>query len=315
MNDPLEREADQVADHVMRSAGPAIGARPSGAPAGVIRRACERCAEEEEEKKNVVRRSAAQPGGGAELTVSERMHAGIESAQQGGGRELPAGTRSFMGQRFGHDFSRVRIHADSRAARLADGLGARAFTVGSDVFFASGEYRPETRDGMRLLAHELTHTVQAAPGLIHRQRCAYGEIREWAIVSQRDHTAPGGLGDAVASLEASCARGEPCRCVDGSSATAPGDQAAWRNITSSTGTDCSAGGEYMCVGTQQCTVVQRCYQCDGNRRRLVNRPTPLEPVGQTSVTGKGTLYFYTDPLQGWCNAADRRSACQQAQGG
>jgi hypothetical protein len=258
-----------------------------------------------------VRRSAQQSSAGAGgLVVSDRMQSGIASLQRRGGSPLPAGTRSFMEQRFGHDFSRVRVHADGNAAELAGGLGARAFTVGSDIVFGGGEYRPHTREGTRLLAHELTHTVQAPPGHIQRQQCAYGEIRSWAIVSQSDLSAPAGLGDAVASLEASCARGQPCSCIDGAGATAPGDQAAWQNINAATGTDLSGGGEYMCVGTQGCEVVRRCYQCNGTRRERVNRATPLAPVGQATVAGKGTLYFYTDPLQGWCNAADRRSACR-----
>jgi hypothetical protein len=264
-----------------------------------------------------VRRAALQPsaaGSAGGLVVSDRMQSGIESLQRRGGSPLPVQTRSLMEQRLGHDFSRVRVHADGNAAELAGGLGARAFTVGSDIVFGGGEYRPQTGEGTRLLAHELTHTLQAPSGRIRRQRCAYGEIRSWAIVSQSDLSAPAGLGDAVTSLEASCARGQSCSCVDGTGATAPGDQAAWQNIGAATGTDLSGGGEYMCVGTQDCEIVRRCYQCNGTRRERVNRPTRLAPVGQATVPGKGTLFFYTDPLQGWCNAADRRSACRPAAG-
>ncbi|MGH7230239.1 MAG: DUF4157 domain-containing protein, partial [Nitrospiraceae bacterium] len=68
---------------------------------------------------------------------------------------------------FGHDFSRVRLHADASAHATADALAARAFTLGSDVVFASGEYAPHSPAGRYLLAHELTHVVQqgAAPRL------------------------------------------------------------------------------------------------------------------------------------------------------
>jgi hypothetical protein len=54
----------------------------------------------------------------------------------------------------------VRVHTDERAAGVAESLGARALTVGSDVAFARGEYWPGTVTGDALIAHELAHTVQ-----------------------------------------------------------------------------------------------------------------------------------------------------------
>ena len=65
-----------------------------------------------------------------------------------------------MEARFGHDFSRVRIHSDNGADSTARALGARAYTVGEEVGFASGEYAPGTTRGSSLLTHELTHVVQ-----------------------------------------------------------------------------------------------------------------------------------------------------------
>ncbi|MBI3900067.1 MAG: DUF4157 domain-containing protein [Gammaproteobacteria bacterium] len=65
-----------------------------------------------------------------------------------------------MEPRFDHDFSRVRIHTDARAAESARALNARAYTVGRDVVFNAGEYSPGVGGGRRLLAHELTHVVQ-----------------------------------------------------------------------------------------------------------------------------------------------------------
>ena len=76
------------------------------------------------------------------------------------GRPLEAGTRAAMERGFGHDFGRVRVHTDARAAAAAESVGARAFTVGSAVVFGAGEYRPGTGAGSRLLAHELAHVVQ-----------------------------------------------------------------------------------------------------------------------------------------------------------
>jgi hypothetical protein len=76
------------------------------------------------------------------------------------GQPLDEGTRSFFEPRLGHDFSRVRIHTDSRAAESAQAVGALAYTVGSNVAFNEGRYEPGSTAGRRLLAHELAHVVQ-----------------------------------------------------------------------------------------------------------------------------------------------------------
>jgi len=78
----------------------------------------------------------------------------------GGGRPLPRSVRSFVEPRFGHDFGDVRIHTGPQADRVARRVHATAFTVGTDVGFRTGAYRPETQDGRHLLAHELAHVVQ-----------------------------------------------------------------------------------------------------------------------------------------------------------
>ncbi|HEX7318188.1 MAG TPA: DUF4157 domain-containing protein [Pyrinomonadaceae bacterium] len=79
---------------------------------------------------------------------------------RGSGRPLDVETRAFMEPRFGHDFGRVRVHTDGRAAESARAVGAHAYTVGRDVVFGAGQYRPGTAEGRKLLAHELTHVVQ-----------------------------------------------------------------------------------------------------------------------------------------------------------
>ena len=78
------------------------------------------------------------------------------------GQPLDAHTRSFFEPRFAHDFSRVRVHTDAQAAESARSVNALAYTVGSDIVFGTGEYAPHTIAGQRLLAHELTHTLQQA---------------------------------------------------------------------------------------------------------------------------------------------------------
>ncbi|HYH84994.1 MAG TPA: DUF4157 domain-containing protein [Pyrinomonadaceae bacterium] len=76
------------------------------------------------------------------------------------GQSLDAATRALMETRFGHDFSRVRVHTDSRASESARAVGATAYAVGHDLVFSSGQYAPSSADGRRLLAHELAHTIQ-----------------------------------------------------------------------------------------------------------------------------------------------------------
>lgn len=76
------------------------------------------------------------------------------------GQPLESSTRGFMEQRFGHDFSRVRVHDDSRAAASARAVNARAYSVGSQIVFGEGRYAPGMSGGRQLLAHELAHVVQ-----------------------------------------------------------------------------------------------------------------------------------------------------------
>ena len=100
-----------------------------------------------------------------------QRHATASSKTQGGvppivnevlrspGQPLNAHTRAFMEPRFGHDFSRVRVHADSRAEESARAVNARAYTVGHEVVFGAHQYRPHDSSS-RLLAHELAHVIQ-----------------------------------------------------------------------------------------------------------------------------------------------------------
>lgn len=80
------------------------------------------------------------------------------------GQPLPASERAFFEPRFGHDFSRVRVHTDGGADSAAQSVGARAFAVGRDLVFARGQFTPGTSEGRTLLAHELTHVVQQGAG-------------------------------------------------------------------------------------------------------------------------------------------------------
>ena len=81
------------------------------------------------------------------------------------GQPLDAETRAFMEPRFGHDFSQVHVHTDSKAAESAQAINALAYTVGRDVAFGAGQFAPHLAAGQKLLAHELTHTIQQSGDL------------------------------------------------------------------------------------------------------------------------------------------------------
>lgn len=109
---------------------------------------CEEC------KKKKLQRRAASAGG--PISAPPIVHQVLNSP----GRPLDASTRSFMEPRFGHDFSKVRVHTDDKASKSAQEVNALAYTVGLNVVFASGEYSPQQTRGKELLAHELSHVVQ-----------------------------------------------------------------------------------------------------------------------------------------------------------
>jgi len=88
----------------------------------------------------------------------------VHDVLRSSGRPLEPGVRNAMESRFQHDFSRVRVHTDARAAESARAVGASAYTVGEHVAFGAGRYEPGTRAGVRLLAHELAHVRQQAGG-------------------------------------------------------------------------------------------------------------------------------------------------------
>jgi 3D (Asp-Asp-Asp) domain-containing protein len=94
-----------------------------------------------------------------------------------------------MERRFGHDFSQVRAHCDAKADLSARAVHANAYTVGREIVFRSDLYRPDTPDGKRLLAHELTHVVQqreSGGGALQRQSVddSDGPLEEEAIAME-----------------------------------------------------------------------------------------------------------------------------------
>lgn len=167
-NDPLEIEADRTADAVMRMPAKEAGIC-LGQTAPSVQRVCAECEEEVQAKRmdsDFVQRETAEEE--EELVQPKsKDQAGEKSSAAasvgrgiGAGQALPTSVRAFFEPRFGQSFDRVRIHIDEAAQQSSEALNARAFTYGSDIVFGPGEYRPETPDGQRLIAHELAHTVQ-----------------------------------------------------------------------------------------------------------------------------------------------------------
>jgi hypothetical protein len=200
VDDPLEREADRVAEQVMRMpdaaaftnsttpfSSPALQVgSPTTSDATVQRKcscggSCETCkGQQSDDKHGQVQRKPAAPQisavgpsvlarGSAPPIVHEVLHST--------GQPLDAATRGFFEPRFGQNLNHVRVHADTRAADSATTMGAMAYTVGSNVVFGRDRFSPHSTTGRNLLAHELAHVIQQAsgsPGTLRRTPCLHG---------------------------------------------------------------------------------------------------------------------------------------------
>ena len=123
-----------------------------------IQRACAACEEHEDEEIVQATREGAAP-----LGPSSELESYIATSR-GGGQPLPQSTLERFEWRFGRDLSDVRVHTDAGAARAAAAINSYAFATKSDVHFGAGRFQPGTPQGDRLLAHELTHTIQQTGG-------------------------------------------------------------------------------------------------------------------------------------------------------
>lgn len=144
--DPLEQEADSVSELVMRKMD--SGAEGSIPPSS-----------------NDLAVSAF---GGSSVSIPSEMESRLFSSL-GGGHSLPSLLRSQMELGFGRSLPDVHIHTGSEASELSSSIGAKAFTYGNDIYFNEGQFQPGTAQGNRLIAHELTHTVQQS-GKVARSR-------------------------------------------------------------------------------------------------------------------------------------------------
>ena len=199
VNDPYEQEADRVADHVMRMPDTEVATTSEKDPGPVVQRLCTDCEDEEqvqrqpedEEEEEIQTKREGGPTGGE---VSAKQTAEIESIKTGGEPLHPA-SRNFFEQRFGHDFSNVRIHSDDRAAQSAKGIHAQAYTTGHHIVFGAGHYSPDTHAGQKLLAHELTHVIQQGSGehIQRKEKPGLAHVVQRSTTQQRVMRAPDDL--------------------------------------------------------------------------------------------------------------------------
>jgi hypothetical protein len=139
--DKYEQEADRVADEVMRI------------PESDIQR-------QTKPETGMIQLKSLNPDTFTANSQVSNVPPIVDEVLNSPGQPLNLETRAFMEPRFGQDFSQVRIHTDAKAVESASAINARAYTVGKDIVFGSGEYSPVSFKGLKLLAHELTHGVQ-----------------------------------------------------------------------------------------------------------------------------------------------------------
>ncbi|MHA4807786.1 eCIS core domain-containing protein [Flavitalea flava] len=170
-DDPMEREADALADKVIQQPFTTM-----------VQRKCSDCEEKEKgtnlQSSSLVQRSEI-PGNslGTEGDSVSAPFANRVNSLNGNGDTLPPATRSFMENGFGADFSTVKIHTGQEAAQLSDSINAQAFTIGNDIYFNKDKFSPASVSGRHLLAHELTHTLQQSQQSFISHKAGDGEIR------------------------------------------------------------------------------------------------------------------------------------------
>lgn len=173
--DRYEQEADRVAEQVMRMPEPEFQ-RSCACGNG-----CQSDAGQISREVNGLQTKIIRPGS----MQTEAAPPVVLEALQSSGRSIDPATSTYMETRFGHDFSHVRIHSDTAAARSARAVNAKAYTLGRDVVFASGQYTPGTTEGRRLLAHELAHVLQQ-----HGQSVTPRETRRDMLVKEPSRDKP-----------------------------------------------------------------------------------------------------------------------------
>ncbi len=179
-NDAYEKEADIVSEQIVKMKDFTIGngdeiKQPKSININSIQRKCSTCEgeeaqlEERKESETIQKKSLINKNTESGNRASNGLSSKLKNSK-GNGKPLPENTLNSMNSAFGTDFSSVRIHNDAKAEEMSEGIQANAFTHGSDIYFNKQQYNPETREGEKLLAHELTHTIQQnKSSMIQRQ--------------------------------------------------------------------------------------------------------------------------------------------------
>lgn len=155
--DTYEQEADRIAERV--TSLPELRLQSSCACGGEGSK-CEK----EQAAQDTLQTKRIQSNDTEEMVAPPIVNEALGSH----GQPLDRTTQGLMESRFGHDFSRVRVHTDALAAQSAAALNALAYTVGNDIVFSRGRLDSNSGEGRRLLAHELTHVVQQSAGYAPR---------------------------------------------------------------------------------------------------------------------------------------------------
>ncbi len=183
---PAEREADQIAQLVVNTnSNDHISTIEAGSLHSGNSKNHAKHSGKTSSRKPVIRRKV----GGSRSSAQAAGTSSVNKVLSSGGKPLPAPERKFFEPRFGRDFSHVRIHTDEPAANSAAELNAKAYTLNNHIVLGKDQYRPGTKDGRTLLAHELTHTIQQGSekdlSTIQRSPDRRGEEKTGALQSLR----------------------------------------------------------------------------------------------------------------------------------
>ncbi len=163
VNDQFEQEADQVMNTPQNNSSS-------------IQRKCASCkvyelqmkpyqndssqiVQKQEEEEEMVQMKSSNSKNSSTTNLETSLH-----DSKGGGQSIDSTTQKNMSESLGADFSNVKVHTNNDAIQMNQNLNAKAFTNGADVYFNQGQYNPQSSEGKRLLAHELTHVVQQNKG-------------------------------------------------------------------------------------------------------------------------------------------------------
>lgn len=201
-DDEFEREADRLAEQVMNI------------PTSKLQRSTDTDADlpntrsidkpiyspVQRRKKSLDEKPVQKKASASEKTpIGQGFEAKIRSLRRGG-RPLSRSERAFFEPRFGYNFDKVQVHTGEEAVALSHSIGARAFTIGSDIFFGKGEYNPVNSSARVLLAHELSHVMQQANGQDFLQLVRFSnngvdfDFDPLRIVEETFNSGPGSVG-------------------------------------------------------------------------------------------------------------------------